>query len=319
MLSARFVASMYSTIVIFLGGGAASAQDYPNKPIRIITAAAGGSSDAAARVIAQGATDSLKQPVIVDNRTNVIAADVVSKSPPDGYTLMVSSESLWIRPLLEKVPYDVMRDFKPVGQLTREVYVVAVHPSLPAKSVKELVALAKAKPGVLNYGSATVGSGTHLAAALFTSLAGVNIVQVPYKGVAQSLTALVSGEVQLMFANPSIVTPHAKLGKLRTLAVTAPEPTVLAPGVPTVAASGVPGYEIVSLQGLFAPGKTPAAVINRLNQESVRVLNLPGVREKLLNLGAEIVGSSPQQFTVFITTDMGRLGKLIKDANIKAE
>ncbi len=317
MLSTRFIVSMVSTTTIVLGVATATAQEYPSKPIRIITAAAGGSSDAVARLIAQGITDSLGQPVIIDNRGNVIASEVVSRSPPDGYTLTVSSESLWIRSLLDKVPYDVVRDFAPVTQITREAYVIAVHPSLPVKSVKELIALAKAKPGALNYGSATNGSGTHLAAALFTSMAGVNIVQVAYKGIAQSITALVGGEVQLMFANPSVVTPQVKAGRLRMLAVSAPEPTALAPGVPTIAAAGVPGYECVSLQGLFAPGKTPAAIVNRLHQEVVRVLNGPGAKEKVLNIGSEIVGSSPEQFAAFIGPDMARMGKLIKDANIK--
>jgi len=319
MLSTRFVVSIFSGVMTVVSGGTASAQDYPNKPIRIFTAAAGGSSDIVARAIAQGFTDSLGQPVLVDNRTSLIASESVSKAPPDGYALLISSESLWIRPLMDKVPYDVVRDFSPIGQLSREVYVVAVHPSVPAKSVKDLIALAKAKPGALNYGSGTNGSGTHLSGALFTSMAGVNIVQVPYKGVAQSVTALIGGEVQLMFANPSMVAPHVKAGRLRTLAVTAAEATVLAPGLTTVAASGLPGYEAVSIQGMLAPAKTSAAIINRLNQEVVRVINLPGLKEKFISGGSELVGSSPEQFAAFIKSDTARIAKVIKDAGIKVD
>ncbi len=306
-------------LALLAGAAAALAQDYPSKPIRILTALAGGSSDAVARIIGQAASDSLGQPVVIDNRTNVIASEAVSKSAPDGYTLLVSSESLWIRALMDRVPYDVVRDFAPVSQITREVYVVAVHPSLPVKSLRDLIALAKARPGALNYGSALSGSGTHLSAALFTSMARVNIVQVPYKGIAQSITALVGGEVQVMFANPSVVTPHVKAGRLRALAVTAAEPTVLAPGLPTIAAAGVPGYECVSIQGLWAPGKTSAAIVNRLNQEVIRAFKLPGAKEKFLAIGSEMVGSSPEQFAAFIKSDIVKMGRLVREANIKPD
>lgn len=319
MLSTRLVAFIGLLILTALGAAAALAQDYPNRSIRIITAPAGGSSDNVARTIAQGIIEGLGQPAVVDNRTNVAASEAVYKAPPDGYILLVSSESLWIRPLLEKVPYDLVKDFTPVGQVTREFYAVAVHTSLPVNSVRELIALAKAKPGALNYGSALSGSGTHLAAALFMSMAGVNIVQVAYKGIAQSITAVAGGEVNLMFANPSLLAPHAQAGKLRILAVSSAAPTALAPGVPTIAASGVPGYECVSIQGLFAPGKTPAAIINRLNQQIARVVNQPGAKERFLNIGSEVVGSTPEQFAAFIEVDNARMTKLVKDANIKAD
>jgi tripartite-type tricarboxylate transporter receptor subunit TctC len=317
MLNSRLTALIVSSMVLALN--VASGQDYPNRPIHILTAPAGGSSDNVARSIAQAITESTGQQVIVDNRTNVVASETGYKAPPDGYTLVVSSESLYVRPLLEKTPYDIQRDFAPVSQATREVYVIAVHPSLPVKTVRELLALAKAKPGQLNYGSALNGSGTHLAAALFTSMANVNIVQVAYKGIPQALTGLLGGEVNFMFGNPSLVGPHEKTGRLRIIAVTAPEPTQLAPGVPTVSASGVPGYSIISLQGLWVPIKTPAAVINRLNQEVVRLVNQPSSKEKFQLIGSEGVGSSPEQFAAFIASDITKFAKLIKDANIKAD
>ncbi len=318
MQSTRLVVAIFPLVMVVLGAGGASAQDYPNRTIRILTAAAGGSSDLVARPIAQGFTDSMRQPVVIYNRPSILGSEIVSKASPDGYTLLISSESLWTRPLLDKVPYDFATGFTPVGQISREVYVLAVHPSLPVKSVRQLIALAKAKPGALNYGTGPNGSATHLSGELFRSLAGIKIVQVPYKGVAESVTAMISGEVHMMFANPSLVAPHAKVGRLRTLAVTTAEPTALVPGLPTVAASGLPGYESISVQGLLAPGKTPAAIVNRLNQEMVRVLNQPGLKEKFLNNGSELLGSSPERFAAFIASDMARMGKVIKDAGIKA-
>ena len=307
-----------AAVAALLAGGAASAQEYPSRPIRIYTAPAGGSSDFAARILAQGMGESLRQPIVVDNRAGPIAQEAVFRAPADGYHVLLSSESVWIRGLMEKVPYEIVRDFAPIGQIARAPYVVAVHPSLPVKSVKDLIGLAKAHPGALNYGTAAIGSGTHLAGALFVSLAGVNIVQVGYKGVPQSLSALMAGEVQLMFANPSMVAPHVKTGKLRALGVTTREPTVLAPGLPPVAAA-VPGYEAVSLQGLHAPGKTPSAIVGRLHQEMMRVLELPGVKEKFLSGGWQTAPSSPEQFAAFIRDDIARWSKVIKAAGIKAQ
>ena len=306
-------------LVALMMPGAASGQDYPSRPIRIITAAAGGGSDFTSRVIAQGITGALGQPVIVDNRTAILAAEAVSKAPPDGYSLLVTGTSFWVGPLLQKVPYDAVRDFLPVVQIAREVNIVAVHPSVPARSIRELIALAKARPGELNNAWTVAGSSNHLSGELFKAMAGVNIVGIAYKGSAAGLTALISGEVQLAINDSGIVAPHVKSGKLRALAVTSAEPSALVPGLPTVAASGLPGYEAVSMTGLWAPGKTPATIVNRLNQEIVRFVRTPEAKEKFLGNGAETVGSSPEQFASAITADIAKWGKVIKDAGIKVQ
>ena len=321
MLILPFVVRMFPLGLMVLGAGVVSGQDYPNKPIRIVTAAAGGGSDFMARQVAQGISGPLGQPVIGENRGGgIIPVDYVSKAPPDGYTLLVQGAVAWVAPLLlRKAPYDMVRDFSPLSLLVKEVYLVAVHPSLPVKSVRELIALAKTRPGELNYSSSIAGGSGHLAGELFRSMAGVNIVHVPYKGTAASITALISGEVQLTITDAGLMTPHVKSGKLRALAVTSAEPSALVPGLPTAAASGLPGYEAVGRTGIWAPAKTPAAIIERLNQEIVRVLNLPDVKERFFNAGVEPVGSSPEQFAAIVKADIAKLGKLIKDAGIKVE
>ena len=318
MLISRFAAGILSVGMMVPGAGMVSSQDYPNKPIRIVTAAAGGGSDFTARLIAQGISGPLGQPVIVDNRTAIQASEAGSKAPPDGYTLLVAGGVLWTTPLLQKTPYDVS-DFSPLSLLVREVSVVAVHPSVPAKSIKEFIALAKTRPGELNYGSGATGGLTHLAVELFNSMAGIKTVRVAYKGIAPTITAVVSGEVQMTINDAGAIAPHVKSGKLRTLAVTSAEPSALAPGLPTVAASGLPGYEATGMTGIFAPTKTPGAIVSRLNQEIVRFLNRAEVKERFLSAGAEVVASSPEQFSATIKFDIAKWGKVIKDAGIKTE
>jgi tripartite-type tricarboxylate transporter receptor subunit TctC len=217
------------------------------------------------------------------------------------------------------VSYDAVSDFSPISLIAREVSVVAVHPSVPVKSIKELIALAKARPGQLTFSSATPGGASHLAGELFKHMAGINIVWVPYKGNAPAIAALLSGEVQLTIIDAGQMAPHVKVGKLRALAVTSSEPSALVPGLPTVSASGLPGYEAIGMTGLWAPVKTPGAIITRLNQEIVRVLKLPEVKEQLTNAGEEIVGSSPEQFASTIKSDIAKWGNLIKSIGIKAQ
>ena len=319
MMNLRFVVWMSLAGVMVIGAGVVSGQDYPNKPIRIIASAPGGGTDFTSRQIAQGISGILGQPIIVDNRsTGILAAEAVAKAPPDGYTLNVSGSTLWILPLLHKMPYDVTRDFSPISLLVKEIYVVAVHPSLPVKTVKELIALAKAKPGILNYSSGSIGGSGHLAVELFASMAGIKMVHIPYKGTALAVSALISGEVQLLLNDAGTMMPHVKPGKLRALAVASAEPSALTPGLPTVAASGVPGYEWAGVSVILAPAKTPGAIINRLNQEIVRVFNTADVKERFFNAGQEVVGSSPEELAAVIKSDMAKLGKLIKDAGIKA-
>ena len=296
-----------------------SGQAFPNKPIRIVTGLPGGGNDFAARVIAQGLTGPVAQPVIVDNRAGtVIPVTVVAKAPADGYTLLVAGTTFMLTPLLQSVPFDPVRDFSPITLVEKTPNVLAVHPSVPVKSVKELIALAKAKPGQLNYGSATPGGTLHLSTELFKSMVGVDVVQIVYKGNGPAITALVGGEVQLMFVGAAQISPHVKSGKVRALASTGLRPSVLIPGLPTVSET-VPGYESVSLTAVLAPAKTPAAVINRLNQEIVRVLNQADVKEKLFNAGVEAVGSSPQELAAAMKTEIATSGKIIKDRGIRAE
>ena len=317
MALSRFMVGIFSLGLMVLGANVVSGQDYPNKSIRIVAAAAGGSNDFTARIIAQELSTSLGQPVIVDNRRGIIPMEILSKAPANGYTLLVAGALSWIFPLLEKAPYDVMRDFSPISLLVREVNILVVHPSLPVKSVKELIALAKAKPGELNYGSSAVGGASHLSGELFKSMAGINTVWVPYKGNAAQISALISGEVQMMILNAGLVEPHVKSGRLRALAVTSAEPSIVAPGLPTVAASGVPGYERVTITGMFAPAETPGPIIDLLNKEVVRMLSQPHVKERFLNAKMETIGSSAEQFAATIKSEVAKTTRLIRDAGIR--
>lgn len=299
--------------------GPAPGQEFPSKTIRIVAPSAGGGADLVARLIAQGIAGPLGQQVIVDNRTaGVIPGQIVSKAPPDGHTLVLSG-SLWISHLLQNVPYDPLRDFLPVTLAATAPNVLVVHPSLPVKSVQELVALAKARPRQLNTAAGSIGGSSHLAAALFNSMAGVDIVHIPYKGASQALNDLLAGEVQVMFPNAGSVMHHVSSGRLRALAVGDAQPSALAPNLPTIAASGLAGFESASKIGLFAPAATAEAVIKRLNQEIVRVLNSAGVKEKLFNSGLESVGSSPEQFGGIVRAEVIKWGKVIKSAGIRAQ
>jgi len=317
----HLVISILAIGVTFLGSDAASAQDYPNKTIRILASGPGSGGDFTARLIAQGIAPGLGQPVIVDNRSGSLAAsEAASKAPPDGYTLLVNGASLWLIPLMQKVSYDVLRDFSPITLAERGSMIMAVHPSVPVKSVKELIALAKAKPGALNYAASGVGGPTHLAGELFKSMAGVDIVAVPYKGgTAPTIVALITGEVHMTMMDTYLMVPHVKSGKMRALAVTGPQPSALAPGLPTVAASGLPGYEATPMTGVLAPVKTPAAIINRLNQEIVRVLNRPESKERYLSVGVEVFGTTPEQFAAILKSEIAKTSKIIKDTGIKVD
>lgn len=306
---------------MLISSGAASGQSYPNRPIRIVCGQAGGGNDFVARILALGISGPMGQQVIVDNRLGtILPMEVVSKASPDGYSLLIAGPSFLTFPLFRKAPpYDPVNDFSPVVLLTKEIKIFAVHPSVAAKSVKEVIALAKAKPGELNYGTSGAGGATHLAGEYFKSMAGINIVHIPYKGNVPTITALMSGEVQMMFMDPGLVMPHVKDGRMRALAVTSAEPSALAPGLPTVSASGLPGYEWVGLSGIWAPAKTPSAVINRVNQEIVRLLARADIKEKFLNAGIEPGGSSPEQLGATVKSETAKLAKLIKDAGLKLE
>jgi tripartite-type tricarboxylate transporter receptor subunit TctC len=317
----RLVVCMFSIGALILGAGTAFCQDYPNKPIRIVTAEAGGGSDVAMRIIAQALSVNLKQSVIIENRAGgIVAGEVVSKAPPDGYTLLFYANTFWLMPLMRSnVPYDPMKDFLPISVVAKAPNVLVVHPKVAANSVKELIALAKANPGKLNYSSAATGTSNHLAAELFKAMTGTDILRIGFKGSASALTALVTGEVQVMFPAPTNAMSYVSAGRLKALAVTSPEPSVFAPGLPTVTASGLPGYKTAAFFVLFAPAKTPAPVMKRLNQELVRVLNMPDVKARLFKIGVEIVGSSPEEAAETMKSEMTTMGKVIKDANIRDE
>ena len=301
--------------MIAFGTDFASAQNYPNKLIRIVTATAGSANDWSSRLLAQELTASLGQQVIVENRGG-LGAEVVARASPDGHTLLAYGSAVWLMPFLrENVPWDPIRDFAPVTLAMSSPNIVVVHPSLPVKSIRDLIAFAKLRPGQLNYAAGTIGASPHLSTELFKAMAQVDLVRVGYKGTGPSVIALVGGEVDLMFAGLGTVAPHIKTGRLRALAVTSAQPSALAPGLPTVAAT-LPGYEATSLLGVFVPAKTPQATINRLHQEIVRAVNKPEVKELLFSAGVDVVGSTPEELAAMVKLDMTRMGKVIKDAGI---
>lgn len=304
--------------------GSGGSEAYPTKPIRVIVPqSAGGSTDLVARMVGQRVGDALNQNLVVDNRPgagSLNGTDMVAKATPDGYTLLVVAASFSINPSLhKKLPFDPIRDFAPITQMVALPHVLVVHPSVPVKSVKELIALAKAKPGQLNYGSSGIATSTHLAAELFRYMTGTDMVNVPYKGGAPGVVALLGGQVQLYFATISTALPHIQAGKLRALGVTSSRRSVAAPQFPTIAESGVPGYHHASWVGMLAPAKTPQPVVARLNAETVKVLHSQDVKTLLLRDGLEAVGDSPKEFAAIIKSEVAKWQKLVKAAGIKAD
>jgi tripartite-type tricarboxylate transporter receptor subunit TctC len=318
MRLSRFAAVIVAAAVV-LPAAPLSAQDaYPSKVVRIVTPESGGNADIVARFISIGLSATLGQQVIVDNR-GAIAPGVVAKAPPDGYTLLVTGSPAWLLPVLKPgVPWDA-KDFAPITLATSSPSLLVVHPSLPAKSVRELIALAKARPGELNFASGTVGATPYLAGEMFKHMAGVNIVRVTYKGTGPGVVAVMTGEVHLMFPGAPAAMPYVKQGRLRALAVCSAEPSPFAPGVPTVAATGLPDFESISPFGVMAPRGTPASIVNRLNQEVARVLNSDDVKPKLFNSGSQVVANSPEAFAAKIRTDVERITKLVASAGLRSE
>lgn len=319
-MQTRCLITCACSIAAALFAAMAPGEEYPASPIRIITSTIGGGTDFTSRIIAQGLTESLGKRVIVDNRgSSVVTGAIVAKAPPDGYTLLTAANSFWHGPLLRKVPYHPIRDFAPITLAVTAPQVLVVHPSLPVKTIKELVALAKSRPGELNFGTSGNGTSSHLSAELFKSMVRVDMVRINYKGNGPAYAALLSGEVQVMVASPGGLTIHLKSGRVRALAVTSAEPSPLFPGIPTLAASGLPGYESTAPHGIVAPAKTPPGIIDRLNTEIVRVLTRPDVKEKFFNTGIEVVASTPEQFAAFMRADMERWGKVIKGVGIRVD
>jgi tripartite-type tricarboxylate transporter receptor subunit TctC len=292
---------------------------YPSKPIRFITTPVGGGVDFATRIIAQGITGPLGQQVVVDNQSTQVYMELASRAAPDGHTLLMAGGGAIIRPLVSKTSYDTVRDFSPITLAVISPIYLVVHPSVPAHTVQGLIALAKARPGELNFSSPGTGSTNHLAAELFKAMAGVSMVHIPYKGGGPAFNDLIAGQVQLMFATASEATAHLKSGRLRALAVASAQPSPLAPDLPTVAASGLPGFVSLSIVGAYAPVKTPASVITLLNQEIVRYLRTAEAKEKFAKAGIETVASSPDELGATVKAEIARMGKVIRDIGLRAD
>jgi tripartite-type tricarboxylate transporter receptor subunit TctC len=302
-----------------------SAQDYPAKPIRFIAPnLPGGPTDILARLIGQKLSASLGQPVVIENRAGAggnIGTEAAAKAPPDGYTLVTGNNATFGAnvSLYKHLGFDPVKDFAPVSLVATQPNILVVHPSLPATSVKQLIALAKARPGQLNYSGSGMGAAAHLAAELFKSMTGTDIVHISYKSAAPALTELIAGQTQLMFATSLSVMPHIKANRVRALAVTTAKRARVTPELPTIAEAGVPGFEASTWHGVLVPAGTPEAIVNKLNAEIVRMLQLPDVRERLGTLGAEIVGSTPREFAEHIQREIPKWAKVIKDAGVRLD
>ncbi len=310
---------------LMLATGAAVAQAWPAKPIRIVVPfPAGGSTDIVGRLLADKLSQSLGQPVVVDNRAGAggtSGSDVAAKSAPDGYTFLLGTSSTHaIAPALyPKLTYDPVKDFAPVSLLGTATILMVVHPSVPAKSVAEFVALAKAKPGSMMFGSTGNGSVSHLTAEYFKSVAGIDLQHVPYKGDTPMTLDLVAGRVQMAFGTAVAFLPQVQGGKLNALAVTDAKPSPVAPQLPTVAASGLPGFEALQWFGLLAPSGTPREIVARVNADVGKALQQPDVQEKLKGLGMQIVGGPPEQFGSFMRAEAVKWGKIVKDSGAKVD
>ena len=305
---------------VFAASSPVAAQDYPKKQIELVVPfVAGGTTDNVARLIAQRFSESWGQTVIVNNRPgggSTIGHAVVAKAPPDGHTLLVTTISFAITAVMQKLPFDPIKDFAPISEFASLPLILVVHPSLPATNLKEFIAMAKSKAGGWDYASSGVGTSPHLAAEMFKSMAGVDMVHVPYKGNAEAMNAFLGGHIKIYFALVPAVLQHVKAGSLRAIAVTTEQRLPYLPDVPTIAESGFPGYEISSWQGVFAPGGTPRDVVGKINGEVVRLLSVPEVRARISLEGADPVGSSPEAFAERVKSEIAKWTKVARSAGI---
>ena len=289
----------------------------------IVISAPGGSTDILSRTLGKSMTESMGQTVVLDNKPGgggIIATETTAKAPPDGYTILMSNTSHSVLPSLHtKLPYDPLKDFAPVSLVALTHSLLLVNPSLPVKSVKELIDLARAQPGKLNYASGTTGASAHFGAELLKLMAGVNIVQVPYKGTSGQLTALIAGEVQMSFVTMPSALPHVTAGRLRVLAIGSPKRSPSLPDVPTVAESGLPGFDIGAWNGILAPARTPPAIIARLNAEIVKMTNDPVAKGHASSQGAELVANTPQEFATYIKAQIARFAQVVKATGMRAD
>ena len=299
-------------------------QNYPVKTVKIIVPlAAGGPGDVLARTLAQKLSDLWKQTVIVDNRPGAntnLGTELVAKAPPDGYTLLATANTLTINPsLYHHLNYNPVSDFSPITLIGATPLILVIHPSLPVKTPQALVTLAKAHPGQLLFGSAGNGSGPHLAGEMFTSMANIKMIHVPYKGITNAFSDLLGGQISLMFPGPPIALPQVQVGKLRALATTSMQRTAAAPELPTLNESGLPGYDVTSWYGVFAPATTPNFIINKLNSQIGQILLLADIQQRWASLGAEPLQNTPEAFIQFIKTDLIKWAKVVRETNIKIE
>ncbi len=325
--------ALLQTLLVLAAAGvpaAASAQAspgksvYPDKPIRLVVPfPPGGTTDIQGRLLAEKLAQRLGQPVVTDNRggaQGIIGMEIVARAPADGYTLVIAVVGPWaINTYLYKLPYDVVKDFVPIIHVATTPGALVVHPSLPVKTVKELIALAKQKPGELNYGSAGVGGFFHISAELFAFMTGIRLTHVPYKGPAAALTDLAAGRIHVMFNSAIVTVPFIKSGKVNALATTGAKRVAALPDLPTVAEAGVPGYESSTWTAVGAPARTPRAIIQRLNRELEAILQMPDIRERFAAGGSTTTGGTPEQLRDYLKSELAKFGKLIKEAGIKAE
>src|SRR5262245_16505122 len=320
----RPISSMLLAALLWVSAAIAAETDYPSRPIRIIVPQSpGASTDLTARLIAQKLNETYKVPVVVDNRpgsSGIAGTEIVARAVPDGYTLMVVASSFSINPALQpKLPYDAVKDFTAISQLSKFPNMLAAHPSVPVKTLKDVIALAKAKPGQLNYASAGSGTGTHMSAELLKQMTGIDIVHIPYKGGGPAMVATMGGQTQLIIGTSVGLLPHVRTGKLKAIALTSAKRSAAAPEIPTFAESGVPGYEHEPWNGMFAPAKMPKAVVAKLNAGVGRLLHSPEVKKVFEHEGADTVGNSSEQFAAIIKSETAKWSKLVNAAGIKVE
>jgi len=316
--------ALLAGLAAVLLAGEALAQAYPAKPIRVIDAyPPGGGTDIVARTVSPKFQESLGQPWIIDNRAGaqgIIGAEIAAKSAPDGYTLLMFTTNFTIHPSIYKnLPYDFNKAFTPVTQTSSVALAMIVHPSVPTRTVKELIALAREKPGRLNYSSSGFGGIIHMAGELFDTMARVKMSHIPYKGGAPAVLAVLGGEVDLTFIAIPVAAPHIRSGKVRAIAVSTAKRSGVMPELPTIAEAGVPGYEVVNAYGVMAPAGTPREIVVKLQQEIARILNLPDVRERLMGLGAEPVGSTPETFSAYLQTETAKWSKVVKATGVELQ
>ena len=313
-------------VVLFIAGiTVAHAQSFPSKPVRIVVGfVAGGATDTVARLVAQQLSERLGKSTVVENRagaSGTIGAELVAKSPPDGHVLFLATQTTHaVAPyMLAQIPYDPVKDFAPVALVAQNTLLIVVTPTMPVKSVQDLIALAKARPGELNFATGGVGTSPHMSGELFKIAAKIDMVPVHYKGDAAAVIDVIGGQVPVMFLNITGMLPHVKSGKLRGLAVTSATRSTVIPEFPTIAESGLPGYEVVTWFGVLAPAATPAEVIARLNREIVQAVAVPSVKEQIFQLGLEIVASSPEQYAAVLKSENARWSKMVRDLGLRVQ